>query len=190
VRYPSPLVRLALLAEVADKLGIDGRVGLHGIDARMLAPGPGQGNGIVAEDLRLVPKVATAVVGHSLADIGSFQQLYAWQAQDFLAGGRVEGWARALRTPALLFPEQSLRAARLLIAGAVAAWAEVALIPDRAERADATVALRETLLPVLAKSREEGTRAAAPGALPDTEELGEELAGLLLQKVPDRPIPT
>jgi hypothetical protein len=187
-RYPSPVARLELLAVAAGSLGLDGRAGLRGLDPRSLAAG---GDGALlehaAEDVALAARMAAAALGHRLGGLGTFAELYAFDAGDFRQGGAVDGWAWALRRPGLLFPEQSLRAARLLVCGAIAAWSQVASNPDAAERSDARAGLREALLPMLAQSREEATRAAEPSTLPDLGNLTQDLTKLLLERVRDRP---
>jgi hypothetical protein len=183
-RYPSPVARLELLATAAEAVGLDGRAGLRGLDPRALAAGAG---GVVAEDVGLASPMAAAALGHQLGGLGSLTELYAFDADDFRPGGSVDGWTEALRTPALLFPEPSLRAARLLAAAATAAWGELASVPDAVQRAEARASLREALLPTIAQSREEATRATEPSALPDPARIGEDLAMLLMERVPDRP---
>lgn len=186
-RYPSPVVRLELLAQVADALGLDGQAGLRGVSpADLAARATGRARPTLQEDLELVPRIVAAAMSQPLMGVCTFEQLYSWDAKEFLPGGRVDGWAHALRVPGLLFPERSLRAARLVAAGAVAAWAEVARMPDGAGRAAEQVSLKQNLLSVLAQSREEGTRAASTELVPQAQRIGERLAGLLLEKIPDR----
>jgi hypothetical protein len=180
-RYPSPVARLGLLAEVAGTLGLDGRVALREVEPEKLAAG----DPTATADLDLTSGLAVAALGHSLGGLGTFGELYAFDPNDYRPGGTVDHWARALRSPALLFPEPTLRAARLIASGGIAAWSEVAALPDLGERAEAREALRDGLLGVLAQSREEDTRAADPSGLPDPIRLGQELARHLIERIPE-----
>ena len=192
-RYPSSVVRLDLLARVADVLGLEGRAALgDNVELEKLVNGPPLMDGnrnlrqIAADDLKMVPKIVTIVMTKSLADLSRFKDLYDWNVSDFSPGGRVDNWAQDLRNPANLYPEKSLRAARMLISGAVAAWTEVAAIDDATKRQEARERLAKNLLPVLAESREEGTRATEPIAEPDVTNLGDQLTQMLLQTIPDQ----
>lgn len=191
-RYPSSVVRLDLLAHVADVLGLDGRAALGGnVQLEKLVNGPPlmEDNRdlrqAIAEDLKMIPKIVDIVMKKSLVDLGRFKDFYDWNVADFRPGGSVYNWAQDLRNPANLYPEKSLRAARMLISGAVAAWTEVAAIDDATKRQEAREQLAKSLLPVLAESREEGTRATEPIAEPEITNLGDQLTQMLLQTIPD-----
>jgi hypothetical protein len=185
--YPSPIVRLSLLSAVADRLKLDGRAALQGLNPERITicqPHFDQGTHqlcrIAAEDMRLVEDVAAAVVENPLAGLGRFDQWCDWRAEEFQDGGVVYHWKEGFCGREALRPERTLRAARLIASGAVAAWAEITDIEDSVEHKEALAKLAEDMVPMIVQCREEGTRAARGMPLTDTQALGGKLARLLL----------
>jgi hypothetical protein len=184
-RYPSPVVRLALLAKLAESMGLEGPSTMEGIDLGTLVEGDHPLQARARRDLDMVRAVVAAVLRHGTNGYGSFQQLYAWTKDDFRPGGDAYGWTAVLAEAVPLIPDQRLAAARMTISGAVLAWNRVAAIPDPVERQDARDHLAEVLPLIVAQNREEGVRAAEPTAEPDLDGLGQKLTHLLLAAVPD-----
>jgi len=184
VRYPSAIARLVLLSRVTAELGLEDRLGLNGLELADLAIPQ---DGTTAEDIRLAPMMAAEALRHSLGGFGSFSQLYGFRRDDFRPGGTVHGSADALLARIPFRMQRSIRAPRLLAASAVQAWNQLDTISDSAERADRRAALTDSLLRAVVESREEGTRAAAPAKVPEPRRLREDLAGLLMERVRDRP---
>lgn len=172
--FPPPVVRLALLAAAAATLGVDGHAGMRGIDLNGLVA---DAEGTVKSDLALAPQIAIAALGHRLGGLGSFAELFAFDPDDFRPGGSVARWARALRTPGSSVHESPVRSGRLIACGAVAAWSEVAVIADAAERKKARKMLQKAVLRELTHGRQEATegatRAAEPSAVPGPGDLAE-----------------
>jgi hypothetical protein len=192
LQYPAPVVRLALMAHIADRLGVNGQAALHGLCPEAMVVGEPVMEGqrdlrqIAATDLKLVPKMAAAILEQPLADIGHFPELCGWNSYDFAPHGTVDNWVDTLRGRIPLYPEQTLSAARLIISGAVSAWVEVSAIADDEERADEQARLAKNVLEILPQSREEGTRAAEPPPAQNVEMLGNKLARLLLEASPEQ----
>ena len=189
-RYPSAMVRLALLAAVACALGVDGNAALAGIQPEAVVAGPPIMDGprdlcqLARADLALVPKLAAAVLSHSIEGLGTLPELCGC-ANGKAPASAGSGWAQALLGRAPLFPEPSLPAARLIISGALEAWTELGSLADSGLRDDTRERLRANLLQVLPRSREETTRAAPPETGLDLAALGDELTRLLLRPIPE-----
>ena len=64
------------------------------------------------------------------------------------------------------------------------AWRIVAMMPDADERETARKAVADRLLDILPECREDLTREAEAGELPDAGALGEQLSDALLQRLP------
>lgn len=165
-RYPSPAVRLALLAELAERLGIDGRAALAGFDPWALAAtrdGDGAPDPLEAEraaaraDLAHVGTVAAAVLDAPLGGAGPLDGLFRFKAADHQPGGRVAEWAEAVERGDAQ-PEETLRAPRDQVGGAVLAWRRLSAIADDRRREEALDGLAGSLLPLVTASRKPGTR--------------------------------
>ena len=190
--YPSPIVRLSLMTRVASELGL-GETQLTGLDVNELLrdePLPddkGQDlREIARRDLKFVPKLARSMVESPLGDLGQLKKLCGWNASDFLAGGTVGAWTDDFRQGRPLYPEASLRAARMAISGLMAAWSQVTGIEDDKQREkELSLLKRDEVLATIAKSREAKTRAAAPQPMTSAEDLGAKLAQLLIDAGPE-----
>jgi hypothetical protein len=171
--YPAPLVRLHLLAQVADRLGLDGGRVLSetGIDAQAAAEN-------AKDDLALVsPLVDILFALPGLAV--PLQQLCAFRTDDFRRDGAVARCARALRGLEERPADTTLRGARVAASASLTAWTDVSLIEDAPARAVARARLADHTLQVIARSREEGTRASREPT-PDYVGLGSQLGSALL----------
>jgi hypothetical protein len=167
-RYPAAVVRLALVVELAERLGIDGRSALAGFDPWALAAPRGAGGDGSADplepqraaaraDLALVGKVAEAVLAAPLGGAGPLDGLFRFSAADHEPGGRVAGWADAVgRGDAR--PDTTLRAPRDQVGGAVLAWLRLSAIADDRRREEALAGLARSLPPLVIASRKPGTR--------------------------------
>jgi hypothetical protein len=180
-RYPSPVVRLALLHQLAEELEVsDPTVKIR------IAPAEISGKfaqSKAAEDLKQVPSIARTLLTQKLGDSGSVIELFRWNRDDFLPGGGVNQWKRDLLDESA-GPEQTLAAARLIVAGGVAAWAEISTIEDGQERNRARTRLKDILLDILPKSREDKTRAGVLESTEPAQNFGQDLARLLLEADP------
>jgi hypothetical protein len=195
-RYPPPLVRLALMAEMSDSLGVATTPLDSGIELEDATDGPGMFDGprdlraAAAADLRAVPALAAAALASPLPALPDLPRLHGWDTADHLAGrdfrAVVDAWRDGLLDRGDLDPERSLRAPVRVISAAVAAWTELAGESDGIRREEARAALAERLLEFLPRCREEGTRAAEPVAMGDAGAIADELTALLLHHTPHR----
>ncbi|MBV9958801.1 MAG: hypothetical protein JO360_10285 [Acidobacteria bacterium] len=161
--YPPALVRLALMAQVADQLmsdaqgvpGTDGTAALRGI--RLDAE---------AAKLETEMKVVPAVIAFSLKplprNLGTLQELCGFDAEIFRRSyGKAAKWSRFLRDVGTMPVEPRVETARQLTSGALIAWAELSADQTKTE------AVREAeRLSLVAKTQEllirnapQGTRA-------------------------------
>jgi hypothetical protein len=169
--YPSPLVRLHLMAQVARTLKLN-TDGLRGLDLEALA----KGDAAVQKELDLAKEVAQDLakltVGGKL-----LRTLSGFRADDFEI--RVPEWSDQLRRAVEPEAEEFLESARLVVAGAVAAWSHVSAEPSTEEALSTNrERLARRTLALIAQSREPGTR-DAPQTV-DASELGKSLAGALI----------
>ena len=194
--YPPPVVRLALLAAVASRLGLDGLAALRGINPAGVVTAALHTNEAgrapeaqaVVRDLSLVPIVAELTLETALADVGPLAGLYDHDPSQYGPGGRIDQWADQLLGEAPRYPEPGLRAGRELAAAGVAAYARAIRLDHPDERALALDAVCDGLLDLIVTSRPPGTRAAEPRAEPDVVGLGAKLAAALIAAVPERPL--
>lgn len=177
-RYPAPLVRIALIAAMADRLGLSVADELREADVSSVG-GFIEGKPIPAAlqaDLARVPDVATALVRYTLPGHDTMAALSDFSATDFEPGGSV--W---LRADHLVSNDGSqgrgVGVARALVSAGVVAWRHVAAVPDPAERANALKALGDGLVDRIISSAEEETRAAPPQA--QEVDVGAKLVGIL-----------
>jgi hypothetical protein len=190
-RYPCPVVRLHLLAEVAQRLGLDRQTALGAVDPQTIIESaqvaPNDPDVARARrDLSLVRLVVDKSLKKRFDGIGTFADLYDWRPKDFAWGGSVVKWTEALRGryPASTKPDR--RAAREIISGAMGAWVEVATIDDTSKRRVASRQLSKRLLIALQDNREDVPRAGQEIAPPDVAGLGEKLGRMLLQQIHER----
>jgi hypothetical protein len=167
-RYPAPAVRLALLVELAGRLGVDGRTALARFDPWALAAPRGSGGDGAADpleperaaaraDLAQVGKVAEAVLAAPLGGAGPLDGLFRFSAADHEPGGRVVNWADAVEDGDAQ-PDATLRAPRDQVGGAVLAWLRLSAIADDHQREEALAGLARSLPPLVVASRKPGTR--------------------------------
>jgi hypothetical protein len=176
-KYPPPLVRLQILATVADRLGLDVSAALQPVDFA----------GLHGADLAGTQDVVAALVDDALSDgalgtRGSFRTLFDWDSSFYDPGGLVWGLCEGFRNRAPLVIDSGVRAPRLLTSAAVAAWQQVAAIEDPDVREEERSALAERFYPAVAAGREEITRDSS-GAGPDVTALRGELTRLLVEGI-------
>lgn len=184
--YPPPVVRQALLRTIAE---------LAGLDAARTLPGPtptpavdqlGDAGDDDWEALRMqargqlaaVPEVARTLVCERIEPVGELRDLCRWNAASFRRGGGAMGWRDRLMSTSPFAPKRHPGEARVAIAGAVAAFAEVATVADAGRRRDKRELLRERLLKYLPQTRPTERRGARPPAVTIDElarEFGDEL---------------
>jgi hypothetical protein len=171
--YPAPLVRLRLLAETADRLGLHGtetlcQAGVSQVDAADANCDLARVRCVVDVFMKTLPGLPVTL-----------EELCGFRADEFRRGGAVDRWRRALRGLEDRSVESTLRAARVVASASLAAWCEVNRVDDARGRADDRAALASRTVDLIARSREEGTRADRTTDV-DSSVFGYELAQVLL----------
>jgi hypothetical protein len=170
--YPAPAIRLLLLRETVTALGLDPTSAARGLDLDDLAVQ----DPATSTDAGFVPSIVAYSLGPAIGLPQTLRELSGFMAE-FRAGGPVSRWSERLCGHDEPIVEKKLRTPRLLVSGAVEAWAGILDGAGAAERE----ALAQRSITAIGDSGEEGTRAAAAGAV-DATELGEELAQLLMAR--------
>jgi hypothetical protein len=184
-RYPSALVRLQFMKEVANGMGLDGGQALRGMcSADFLDSGP-----VVVksrdlrqsarEDLSTIEKIAQAALG-PIPGARPITELVDFKQADFRPPrGLAHLWAQVLSGRALMTPQKQLRSARMVLAGAVEAWAG-APPEDDAEQARVADLLKRNLADCIVENREEITRESSQPSPLDLEAKNDQLTRLLM----------
>ena len=184
--YPPPVVRLALMAKVAQEFGVDGQAALQGFQPEAIVKGPVTPGGEkllekAAQDLEQLPGIVDAIKDYTIGSFGKLKDLVDWNKGVFGVEDQVSNLAKALRGEKKPHPDKSLSGARLYISAAVAAWDEIVKIDDDRRRQSEQARLAANILTVLPQCQTEGTRrAGAPEPAQDPEVLGERFARLLM----------
>ena len=178
-RYPSPVVRLKLLAATADRLGVDGsaRLQAYALDLAALE----QASSEVSSDAAWVAPIIEIALGPLPNLSKSLPGLLLFRAEEYLAGGPVAEWSTAFLEQKDHIFYNNLREARLMTSATLHAWSEIVLRPEQ-ERTTLYTTLTKRAMDVIVKCREEGMRAAA--TVSEVELLGTDLARLLRQADP------
>lgn len=173
--YPAPLVRLALMSHLSEQLKLGSRRALRGLDPTGLAGD----NPKMKRDLSVVNDAVAFALKPLPKKLGTLKELCGFEKSVFAPEEKVERWAAELRSDRNLAPHRSLGTARLVMSGAVQAWADVIeLAPP--ERRATREALADRTKMALIRSAAPGTRAnlQPSGKRPGD---GRKLADLLLQ---------
>jgi hypothetical protein len=186
--YPSPVIRLRLLALAAKRLGLSSDAALRGLVPE--APDdPG-----TRRNLSVAEQVVGAALGPLTGLPASLPALCAFRLEDHQAGGTVDNWRELLSGGGAPPAERKLRSSRLMASAAVAAWADIIGADDQPAPAGGQAqdedgdrayqrrsarrhALAAATLDAIKKNAEPGTRAAAEAPGID----GGGLADLLLR---------
>jgi hypothetical protein len=191
--YPPSIVRLELMAQVGEALGLNGYTALGDLQPKAMIADKtleevADLHNAVSKDLQILPKMVAAMLG-PLPVVGRFTEFYRWNinAAYFRAGGAVFRLAEQLLGTEKLYPDPTLASARLLISAALAAWSKVSIATqDASQRNQARERLAERLLPAVIESREVGVRATIPVAEPDITGLDVRLIDILFRDFPDQ----
>src|SRR5262249_23942975 len=186
-RYPSSVVRLELLAQIVETLGMSRQDALGNLQPKALIHGSPiierdiDLRHVASSDFTIIPFCVNAVTTTPLLDGYRFKDLYNWNVTDFSPYGSVDNWKQVLLASGRLYPEKRLESPRMVISGAVAAWTSICTITDAMQRKESYLQLANRLLPVLKDSREEGVRGISRTAEPDTIGLGNQVAQWILE---------
>jgi len=187
--YPSPVVRLAIMKEVADKLELKTGAAVLGLDLKAIA----ERDSIAKKDFAVVQPVVTFALQPLPGKLGSLKDLCSFKKETFADGGSVYGWSSLLSVNGdLQFEAQTmsnLETARELICGSFRAWSQhsetndlenfKARYPKRKERREA---IRKNTIEGLLKSGPRETRKGTAAETVQTELQGKKLAELLTKK--------
>jgi hypothetical protein len=157
-RYPASAVRLALLAEMSQRLGFPQHPTFREIDpASWVAVGDDPRRAAVREDMAQVPAIVTALLAFRADGVAALTELLGFQAQAHAVGGRISKRAEQMLA-GQVFEDHGLQEVRELTAAAALAWQKLQ------DRPDVTDADREAFTAQvyrrLVNAREPGTRAA------------------------------
>jgi hypothetical protein len=170
-RYPAPVVRLAVIAAMAGKLGLDVADAMRGTDAVRLGA-----SALIRADLDQAPDVAAALVDCRVIGDDTLATLSGFSAREFAPEGAI--WGRAdqlMRNDGVV--ETGIRAARRLASAGVVAWQQLITIADRTERDRRLAMLSAALVDSIIDSAEETTRAVDTNI--SEVSVGAEVAGIL-----------
>ncbi|MGD8599236.1 MAG: hypothetical protein PVJ26_19640 [Anaerolineae bacterium] len=168
--YPAPAVRLAFLSRLASALGQDGQAALRGFVPETLTTGPpledDNDHDLRQEakaHLELLPAIVQAIEDYPFDGLGSFERLTGWDLADFRPAGIVYDWTVRLQDESWTLPgKKRLDYPRLIASAGLAAWVQIAGLPDAGQRADATHRLALRLLEAITDSGPQDTRAPSP----------------------------
>jgi hypothetical protein len=153
--YPPAVVRLRLMADALERLGLGPAPALRGVDLELPAGAPERLVLDAAVGDRLGP-----LVDRPWPRLGPLPKLLRFDAADFAAGGEVERWAMRLATDAHHDPPRHLDSARRLTAGAVAAWARLGEEAPAGELRGRARRLAERTTAAVRSASPPGTRSA------------------------------
>jgi hypothetical protein len=173
--YPSPVARLALLAEITDLY-------LPGEGTKMLAhlglkPKEIAAKHPEARDLAFVEEVAKAVVQPLPDKLGKLEVLLSFRKEEFAAKGEVETRSAALLNGTSGDADRHVRKARLIAASSARAWSEIMQMADPGERQTGIENLARTLQDILACAPPD--KRAAPARAATEQNPGTQLAQTL-----------
>jgi hypothetical protein len=188
--YPPPVVRQALLRSLAACAGLDaGRT----LPAPTPTPTPDDLGGCeeelealrlrAREDLKAAPAVARVLATGKLGELGRLRDLCGWDPSLFRRTGAAATWRDRLRGTTRFTPRRHPREACLAIAGAVAAWHDVASVANDRSRAQERDRLRGRVVEYLPKTRPPGRRAAREPRTP-VRDLAEAFTHELFARAP------
>jgi len=153
--YPSPLVRLELMAAFADGYGLEGSQALAGL--AIAEPASGFSAELDA-DRALVKTVASTVL--ALPECQALAERVGLVPADFAETGLVEQWSDFLleegASPVTRKPSSARRAA----AGAARAWNELLFMPDALPDVDRVEALRTRTREAIKEAAMSGVRSS------------------------------
>jgi hypothetical protein len=185
-RYPPPIVREAVMAGVLEAAGLAHGSGVPAYAAPAVEDVEIDGDGDAPRAaahaaLSALEPVAAAIVIEPIAGEEPLPALCAWRATRFGLDGDVAWWRDQFLGEADPVPPAGpdVRSARLAVAGAVAAWQELAADVDESRLGERTEELARRVRTVLPDCRPGGRRAARAEVAPDVTEAREALASAL-----------
>jgi hypothetical protein len=186
--YPSPVVRLALIKALADKLELKTEPELLGLDLAVIA----NADPVSAIDYAVVPEAIDFVL-QPLPDGSLLKDLCDFRNGVFEDDDKVSGWSVMLTSDNDIVVDkkemQELNTARNIICGSVKAWAEHATGTDASDSEAAYLQrnkirdrLKNNTIKALLLSGPRDTRAREDIEQPDPQGQGKTLAKLLANR--------
>jgi hypothetical protein len=173
--YPSPVIRLRLLALAAGRLGFSSGEALA---LRGLVPDRSGAGTEVGRDLMVAERVVDAAFGRIPGLPATLPSLCAFRIEDHRRGGAVDRWRDMFTGGEAVPAERKLPSSRLVTSAAVAAWADIIATDQSDEQRSARRrALAAMTMRAISDNAEPETRAAIEVPTVD----GGDLADLLLQ---------
>ena len=183
--YPSPVVRLALMKDVAEKLGLKVNADLLSIDLAAIA----NSDPVAAKDYAVVP-AAVEFALRPLPDGRLLSELCGFNTKIFADDGRLRVWCGMLGSEGDVVLDKNemlkLTTARDIVCGSMLAWMEHADGTDKqdeaagfAERTKLRERIRNNTVNALLSSGPRETRTGQAPQEWDSEKTGKELARLL-----------
>lgn len=184
--YPPPVIRLALMKQLADKLGLKSDAELLNLDLEAIA----KSDPVSAMDYAVMPAVIDFVL-RPLPNGKLLHELCGFDSDIFSDGEKVSGWSIALASENELVPDKQqmlkLNTARDIVCGSLKAWAHHAKGTKASATEDAysernklRERIRNNTIKALSLSGPRDTRAGVEK--PDRTGQGKALASLLEKK--------
>lgn len=190
--YPAPVIRLALMKRVADRLGLDTQQTLLNFELEQIAAG----DQVCKKDFGVIE----AAVEFALAELpggrGKLNELCGFDANVFKNGGPISDWAARLNSKGNLQIDRQtalrLETARHIASASLQAWAKHSMgteLGDQEanslERSSRRETIRARTIEGLLQSGPRETRFGAPGD-ESGEKLGKNLADLLRKRLSNK----
>jgi hypothetical protein len=177
-RYPSPIIRLALLAQTAQAVGIDYTAALAGVDAQALL----KADATSQVESGVVPGAVKFALGPlregmetlTLPELCGLGKGAAVRQALRSTSQRVGSWLEHLRGVRVIPPQRNLETAREVISASLRGWKEMSAAPAPA---DSRAAFAQMTRKTLRENAPKGVRAGGPKAVVGK---GEELVRRLL----------
>jgi hypothetical protein len=182
--YPPPIARLALLARTANDLSLAGSAALEEIHPDEVAGWElnrdyeEQWRQEAILDIELVDLIPKAFLNSTLGERGTLRDLTGWNNLDFSSTGLARLWKNAFQDGELRAQQRSIRAARLITAGALEYWRELvtnAPLDDKLNLQEKGKKLRSLYFEAINENRDETTREEVPQAQVDIDALSTDL---------------
>ncbi len=180
--YPSPAIRLQLLARTAERLHLDWLNPFQSYDLdldALLAS-----NASASRDLSFLATLIDLELGPLPTLSLKLEDLFSFQASNFAPNKAIARWQAYLLAQTPSRPATTMHTARLIACASLQAWFEVSLLEDPASRHAQAAALAKKTVDTLIANREVDTRSAQQ--IEPIGDLGGELARFLRQASPEQ----
>lgn len=153
VNYPAPAIRIALMTQLAGRVGLDTSSLLKTQEWQEIA----QSSAATREDWSVVDSIVDLITRPQANGLPPLQKLCGFEPADFDPRGRIAVWAEGLRGIGSLAPRRQTNDARHMASAAFSAWAALAGESEVA-RCEGLERLREKALKAMRDCGEEGKR--------------------------------